>query len=399
MPRNRQIAIIFVAMEKNRFSNAYRLGVLGGGQLGRMFILEAINYNLGVHIMDANLGAPSAEICTTFTFGDLKDYDQVVEFGRDKDTLTVEIENVNVQALYTLEKEGVSVFPQPRVLEIIQDKGLQKQFYNDKGIPSAPFEFMSEAPNLDELKGKIPFVTKLRKGGYDGRGVQIIRKEEDLKLLFNAPSILEELVPFVKELSVIVARNAQGQTAVFPTVECEFNEANLVEYLFSPAEISEDLEAKAQKIAIEVINALDMIGILAVELFLTASGEILVNEIAPRPHNSGHHTIECNVTSQFEQHLRAVLNLPLGSTEMVCAGAMLNLLGSPDHEGPAYYEGIETAMTLPGVHMHLYGKEMTKPNRKMGHITITGKNIKEVRNTVSLIKGTVRVISEPSDCE
>lgn len=399
MPRDSQIAIIFVAMEKNRFSSAYRLGVLGGGQLGRMFILEALNYNLGVHVMDADLSAPCAEICSTFTFGDLKDYDQVVAFGRDKDTVTVEIENVNVQALYALEESGVAVFPQPRVLEIIQDKGLQKQFYVDKGIPTSPFELLSEAPNLDELKSKIPFVTKLRKGGYDGRGVQIIRKEEDLNALFDAPSILEELVPFVKELSVIVARNAQGQTAVFPTVECEFNEVNLVAYLFSPAEISGDLEAKARKIAIEVINALDMIGILAVELFLTASGEILVNEIAPRPHNSGHHTIECNVTSQFEQHLRAVLNLPLGSTEMIRAGAMLNLLGSADHAGPANYKGIEAAMAHPGVHVHLYGKEITKPNRKMGHITITGTNLQEVRNTVSHIKGAVEVITDTSDCE
>jgi len=363
-----------------------------------MFILEAINYNLAVHIMDADLGAPSAEICSTFTIGDLRDYDHVVAFGSDKDTVTVEIENVNVQALYTLEEKGVSVFPQPRVLEIIQDKGLQKQFYMDQGIPTSPFELLSEAPNLEELKNKIPFVTKLRKGGYDGRGVQIIRKEEDLNTLFDAPSILEDLVPFVKELSVIVARNAQGQTAVFPAVECEFNEANLVAYLFSPAEITEDLEAKARKIAIDVINALDMIGILAVELFLTESGEILVNEIAPRPHNSGHHTIECNVTSQFEQHLRAVLNLPLGSTEMVSAGAMLNLLGSEGYEGPAYYEGIETAMAYPGVHVHLYGKERTKANRKMGHITITGANLEEVRNTVAQIKGAVQVICDTSNC-
>ncbi|OFZ61080.1 MAG: 5-(carboxyamino)imidazole ribonucleotide synthase [Bacteroidetes bacterium RIFCSPHIGHO2_02_FULL_44_7] len=384
-------------MKKNRFSNAYRLGVLGGGQLGRMFILEAINYNLAVHIMDADPGAPSAEICSTFTIGDLRDYDQVVAFGKDKDTVTVELENVNVQALYTLEEKGVLVFPQPRVLEIIQDKGLQKQFYIDRGIPTSPFELLTESPNLEELKHKIPFVTKLRTGGYDGRGVQIIRKEEDLNTLFDAPSILEEIVPFVKELSVIVARNAQGQTAVFPTVECEFNEANLVAYLFSPAEITEDLKTKAQNVAIDVINALDMIGILAVELFLTASGEILVNEIAPRPHNSGHHTIECNVTSQFEQHLRAVLNLPLGSTEMVSAGAMLNLLGSEGHEGPAYYQGIETAMAHPGVHVHLYGKERTKANRKMGHITVTGRNIQEVRNTVSQIKDTVQVISDTSD--
>jgi 5-(carboxyamino)imidazole ribonucleotide synthase len=381
-------------MEKNRFSKAYRLGILGGGQLGRMFIQEAINYNLGVHIMDGDPGAPSAEICASFTIGDINDYKQVVRFGSHMDTLSVEIENVNIEALYALEEKGVKVFPQPRVLEIIKDKGLQKQFYRDHGIPTAEFECIDPETDPANFLEKLPFVTKLRTGGYDGRGVEIIRRAEDLVRMFDAPALIEELVPYTKELSVIVARNARGETAVYPTVECEFNEANLVAYLFSPAEISPETEAKARKVAIDVITALDMIGILAVEMFLTAEGEILVNEIAPRPHNSGHHTIECNVTSQFEQHLRAVLNLPLGNTEAIRAGAMLNLLGERGYEGPAIYEGIERVMALDNVHLHLYGKEQTRFNRKMGHVTVTGKNMDEVRATVSKIKGQIRIISE-----
>lgn len=382
-------------MEKNRFSSAYRLGILGGGQLGRMFIQEAINYNLGVHVMDGDPGAPSAEICASFTVGDINDFKQVVRFGSTMDTVSVEIENVNVEALFALEERGVKVFPQPRVLEIIKDKGLQKQFYRDHGIPTAAFELISPETDQANYLDRLPFVTKLRTGGYDGRGVEIIRRSEDLARMFDAPALIEELVPYTKELSVIVTRNERGETAVYPVVECEFNEANLVAYLFSPADISEEAEAKARKIALDVIAALDMIGILAVEMFLTEEGEILVNEIAPRPHNSGHHTIECNVTSQFEQHLRSVLNLPLGNTEAVRAGAMLNLLGAEGYEGPAVYEGIEDVMGLANVHIHLYGKEQTRYNRKMGHVTVTGKNMTEVRGTVDQIKGRIRIISDP----
>lgn len=393
MPSLCEIAIIFARMEKNRFSSAYRLGVLGGGQLGRMLIQEAVNYNIGVHIMDNDLTAPGAEICTTFTLGDIRDYNQVLDFGKSMDTLTVEIENVSIEALYHLEKEGVKVYPQPHVLETIKDKGLQKEFYSRHGIPTAPYEFLEPDADRETLKQKLPFVTKLRTGGYDGRGVQIIRTEADLEKLFDAPAILEELIPFSKELSVIVARNASGDMRVFPAVECEFNDANLVAYLFSPADISQETEERAREIALRVIRELDMIGILAVEMFLTTDGEILVNEIAPRPHNSGHHTIECNVTSQFEQHLRAVLNLPLGEAEATRAGAMLNLLGEDGHSGPARYEGIEEALRFPGVHFHLYGKETTKPNRKMGHVTVTGKTMHEVRSVVESIKGLVRVVS------
>ena len=380
-------------MEKNLIGSEYRLGILGGGQLGRMFIQEAINYNIHVHIMENDENAPSAASANTFTKGDINNYDDVIAFGQNLDTLTVEIENVNIKALYELERRGVKVFPQPRVLEIIKDKGLQKQFYKNNNIPTSNFELLPANPNKSELASKIPFVQKLRTGGYDGKGVEVIKSESDLEKAFTEPSIAEELVPFTKELSVIVARNENGQTAVYPTVECEFNDVNLVEFLFSPAQISTEIEEKATILAIDVINKLEMVGILAVELFLCENGELLVNEVAPRPHNSGHHTIECNITSQFEQHLRSILNMPLGSTDITQSGVMLNLLGSEGHQGQAVYEGLFDIMSMKGVHVHLYGKELTKPNRKMGHITIAHKSMPEAIKMAKVIKNQIRVVT------
>ena len=381
-------------MEKEVIGSTHRFGILGGGQLGRMLIQEAISYNIHVHTMDGNPTDPSASIATTHTVGDIKAYADVINFGKDMDVLSVEIENVNVDALKELEVQGVKVFPQPRVLEIIKDKGIQKQFYLDHDIPTSAFELTTEKTDEAYYKSKLPFVHKLRTGGYDGRGVQLIKTEEDLKNVFNAPSVLEELVPFEKELSVIVARNEKGETAVYQTVECEFNEANLVAFLFSPANITNDIEKRATKLAIDVINKLEMVGILAVELFLLQDGTILVNEIAPRPHNSGHHTIECNVTSQFEQHMRSVLNLPLGSTEMIREGAMINLLGEPGYAGLAKYEGLKDVMSMSGVHVHLYGKKDTKPNRKMGHITVAQSTIDEAKRVANEVKGKIRVIAD-----
>ena len=380
-------------MKKEVIGSIHRFGILGGGQLGRMLIQEAISYDIHVHTMDLNSTAPSATIATSHAVGDIKAYDDVLRFGKDKDVISVEIENVNVEALKELEANGVKVFPQPRVLEIIKDKGIQKQFFLDNNIPTSPFELTTDATDHDYLASKIPFVHKLRTGGYDGRGVELIRKTEDLKNTFKAPSILEELVPFQKELSVIVARNESGETAVYQTVECEFNEVNLVAFLFSPADITSEIEQRATKLAIEVINKLEMVGILAVELFLMEDGTLYVNEVAPRPHNSGHHTIECNVTSQFEQHMRSVLNLPLGSTEMIREGAMINLLGEAGHTGRATYEGLEDVLRMPGVHVHLYGKVDTKPNRKMGHITVAHKNLIDAKRIASDVKGTIRVIA------
>lgn len=378
-------------MRKNLIGEAHRLGILGGGQLGRMFIQEAISYNIQVHIMDKDETSPCYLIASSFKKGDITDYHDVLSFGQKLDALTVEIENVNIEALYDLEKQGVTVYPQPRVLEIIKDKGLQKKFYIENNIPTAPFITMEKGHDKSAIAARIPFVQKLRKGGYDGRGVTIIKTVEDMNTIFEEASIIEELIPFSKELSVIVARNKQGETVVYPTVECEFNEANLVAYLFSPADIESTIEQKAAEIAIDLINKLDMVGILAVELFLTQDGELLVNEIAPRPHNSGHHTIECNVTSQFEQHLRSVLNLPLGSTELTRYGVMLNLIGKEGYSGVAIYEGLNEVLNEDDVHVHLYGKKVTKPFRKMGHITVASATMDKAKKIAATVKDKIEV--------
>jgi len=380
-------------MERNVTGNNYRLGILGGGQLGRMAIQEALNLGIDIHIMDPDPNAPCSKIASTFTCGDIQDFDAVYTFGKTMDTLTVEIENVSIEALYKLEAEGVHVFPQPRVLELIKDKGTQKEFYTNQNIPTAPYILWTADQGMETILPHIPCAQKLRTGGYDGKGVQIIRNEKDADNLFEAPCVVEELIDFEKELSVIVARNHMGEIASYPAVECEFNDANLVEFLFSPASITEEIEQAAQNLAIDVITKLDMVGILAVEMFLTKSGKILVNEIAPRPHNSGHHTIECNECSQFEQHLRTVLDLPLGSTKMVRSGAMLNVTGEAGFSGEAVYRNYNQLLSFGGVHLHLYGKTTTKPNRKMGHITVSGDTMDEVHEKVNQIRGLFKVVS------
>ena len=370
-----------------------RLGVLGGGQLGRMLIQAANDLNIHIHCLDPDPNAPCSEIAHSFSCGSLTDFNTVLNFGSDKHLITVEIENVNVEALIELEKKGVKVFPQPNVLKLIQDKGLQKEFYLKNNIPTAAFELISSKAEL-LLKTDFPFVHKLRTGGYDGKGVKIISNLSEAEQSFDAPSVIEEKIDFQKELSVLVARNEKGEIKTFPLVECEFNpEANLVEFLFSPAEVSPEIELKAKEIASQLIEKLNMVGLLAVELCLTKSNELLVNEIAPRPHNSGHHTIECCTTSQFSQHLRAILNLPLGDTSLIQAGAMINLVGEKEFNGPVIYDGLENLLSIPGVFPHLYGKEISKPFRKMGHITITGKNINELKAKRDKIKGLIRVIS------
>jgi 5-(carboxyamino)imidazole ribonucleotide synthase len=379
-------------MKKQWNGNQYKLGMLGGGQLGRMFIQEALNYDVHVHCIDPDPAAPCSLIASSFTVGSLNDYDAILAFGADKDVITVEIENVSIEALVELEKQGKKVFPQPRVLATIKDKGTQKAFYDQHQIPTAPFKLVRNKAELVANCPEFPFVLKLRTGGYDGKGVQIIRSKQDLQTAFDAPCVIEEMIPFSKELSVIVARNESGQTAVYPTVECEFNPvANLVEFLFSPADIPQEIEKKAEEIALQVIDQLQMVGILAVELFLTETGEILVNEIAPRPHNSGHHTIECCYTSQFEQHLRSIVNAPLGSANLIVPGVMINLLGEENFEGDAMYEGIEEVMSWPGVAVHLYGKQKTKGFRKMGHVTIYGANLENCKSLGRKVATTLKI--------
>ena len=370
------------------------IGILGGGQLGRMMIQSAINLNLQISVLDPDKNAPCKHLVKKFSHGSLTDYDTVYAFGKDKDLITIEIENVNTEALKALEKEGKKVYPQPHIIELIQDKGSQKMFYQRNNIPSPDFFLVENKAQIGKYANYFPFFQKLRKGGYDGKGVTKLVSPHHLDKAFEEPSVLERLVDFDKELAVIVARSESGEVKCFPVVECEFNpEANLVEFLFSPANIKKTVEKEALRIAAEVAEKLGIVGLLAVELFLTKDGKVLVNEIAPRPHNSGHHTIEANVTSQFEQHLRAILNLPLGDTAIVKAGVMVNLLGDFGYEGPAVYQGLEDVLKFSGVYIHLYGKLSTKPFRKMGHVTIVDEDILKAKQKAKLVKHTLKVIA------
>jgi 5-(carboxyamino)imidazole ribonucleotide synthase len=371
------------------------LGVLGGGQLGRMLIQSAISYNQDIHILDPDPNAPCKDLAQQFTVGSLKDYAAVYAFGKDCDVITVEIEAVNTQALQKLADEGKKVYPQPHLLALIQDKRSQKQFYLDHGIPTADFILTDNKADVMANASFLPAVNKLGKEGYDGRGVQVLRTAADLDLAFDAPGLLEKLIDFDKEIAVTVARNARGEVIAYPAVECAFHPtANLVEFLFAPAAISPAIEQKAQAIAKDLILKLDLVGILAVELFVTRTGEVLVNEIAPRPHNSGHHTIEANFTSQFEQHLRAVMNWPLGDPTLRCPAAMINLLGEPGYEGAVLVEGMDQALAEKGVYLHLYGKKNTKPFRKMGHVTLLGEDIQEVKAKANRIKALIKIKSQ-----
>jgi 5-(carboxyamino)imidazole ribonucleotide synthase len=369
-----------------------KLGILGGGQLGRMLIQEAVNFNIHISVLDPSDNAPCAALANTFVVGNFNDYQTVLDFGKTVDVLTIEIEHVNIEALEELERFGKKVFPRPSALRTIQDKGLQKQFYKTNNIPTAPFHLIDNAEEALLFKEKGPFMQKLRKGGYDGKGVTPLRTEAEFKSAFNTPSVLEEFVPFVKELAVIVARNESGELATFPLVEMEFNsEANLVEFIFSPANVNVEIENNAKKIATDIANKLEHVGLLAIELFLTEDGNLLVNEIAPRPHNSGHHTIEACFVSQYGMHLRAILNMPLGSTNLRTPAVMINLLGEKGFEGKARYENIEEVLHTEGAYIHLYGKEDTKPFRKMGHITVCNTNLEEAKDTARKFLKNVKV--------
>lgn len=370
------------------------LGVLGGGQLGRMLIQSAINYNQDIHILDPDPDAPCKDFAQEFTIGSLKDFDIVYAFGKKCDVITVEIESVNTEALGKLEQEGKLVYPQPHILRLIQDKRAQKEFYKANEIPTADFILTENKAEVIKNSDFLPAVNKLGKDGYDGRGVQVLRSPDDLGKAFDAPGLLEKLIDFDREIAVTVARNANGDLAVYPSVECAFHPtANLVEFLFAPADISEEIEKKACEIAKKIILKLNMVGILAVEMFVTKEGEILVNEIAPRPHNSGHHSIEANFTSQFEQHLRAVMNWPLGNTELRCPAAMINLLGEAGFTGPVLVEGKDQVMAEKGVYIHLYGKKITKPFRKMGHVTLLDDNVDNLKKRAQRIKEVLKIKS------
>ncbi len=375
------------------YQNNFTLGILGGGQLGRMLIQSGIDLNISFSVLDPDANAPCSQLAP-FQVGKLTDYDTVIQFGKTCDLITIEIENVNTKALAELEKRGKKVFPQPSIIELIQDKRLQKQFYLDNEIPTAEFILTENKSDVMKLRSFLPAVNKLGKEGYDGRGVQILRKDEDLENAFDAPGLLEKLIPFDKEIAIIVAKNENGDIVSYPAVEMEFHpEKNLVEYLFAPADLNEAIQQKADQIARKVIERLGLIGILAVEMFVTKEGEVLVNEVAPRPHNSGHHTIEANETSQYEQHLRAILNQPLGSTRMHSPSIMVNLLGEDGFTGEAKYKGMEKVLAIGGVHVHLYGKKITKPFRKMGHVTIVDNDMESLRKKANFVKDNLKVIA------
>ena len=382
------------------FSSNFTLGILGGGQLGKMLLTETRKFDITTKVLDPSADAPCRIACNTFIQGALTDFDTVYNFGKDVDVLTIEIENVNVDALKKLQSEGVKVYPTPQTIELIQNKATQKQFYATHNIPTASFHRFESLANLQQAVANqeitLPFVWKSARFGYDGNGVKIVRQLPDLSLLPEGECIAENLVPFAKELAVIVARNVSGEATTYPVVEMEFHpEANQVEYVLCPARISEEIAQKARAIAVQVAEAFQVVGLLAVELFLTAEGEVLVNEVAPRPHNSGHYSIEAAYTNQFEQHLRAILDLPLGNTDSKVAGVMVNLVGAEGYQGDVIYENIEQILAMEGVTPHIYGKRETRPFRKMGHVTIVNKDIEKARAIAEKVKQTIKVIATP----
>ncbi|MBK9096786.1 MAG: 5-(carboxyamino)imidazole ribonucleotide synthase [bacterium] len=375
-----------------------KLGIIAGGQLGKMLVLAASNWNVNTYIMDKDEHCPASASCSFFFNGDPLNFDDVYEFGHLVDVVTLELENVNVEALKKLKSEGKKIIPDPDKLEIIQDKGLQKQFYDKINVSSSSFTLFDKKQDIinsiNSEKLSYPFIQKLRKGGYDGRGVSIIHSKDDLDILLDGASEVEKYIEIDKEISAIVARNQSGEVKCHPTVEMEFNPtANLVERLICPSTLPAEIENQAEDIAIKIITELNLCGLLAVEMFVDKNKKIWVNEIAPRPHNSGHHTIESAITSQFEQQLRAIFNLPLGSTKLKLPAVMINLLGEPGYEGKVRYEGLTECMAIEGVKIHLYGKKITKPFRKMGHVTVLAPTIEEAKTKADFVKQKMKVVS------
>ncbi|MDR5591727.1 5-(carboxyamino)imidazole ribonucleotide synthase [Christiangramia sp. SM2212] len=383
----------------NYFSSDFKLGILGGGQLGKMMLYETRKYDIQTLVLDPSNEAPCKISCNYFEQGDLMDYDTVLNFGRKADVVTFEIEGVNVDALKKLESEGIKTYPSANTLEKIQNKAVQKKFYEEKNIPTADFEVFDTLKELNQAiengKIEIPFVWKGATGGYDGKGVSVIKKTEDLNSLPEGECVAEKLIPLKNELAVIVARNPSGEMKTYPVVEMEFHPTvNQVEYVICPARIDEKVAELARKTAEKVSEAFEHVGLLAVEMFQTEDDRILINEVAPRPHNSGHYSIEASYTNQFEQHIRAILDLPLGNTDSKVGGIMVNLVGDKDHEGDVVYKNIDEIMKMDGVTPHIYGKKATRPFRKMGHVTIVDKDLDKARKVAEKVKNSIKVISK-----
>ncbi|SHG45678.1 5-(carboxyamino)imidazole ribonucleotide synthase [Flavobacterium micromati] len=382
----------------NYFSSDFKLGILGGGQLGKMMLFDTRKFDIQTYVLDPSDEAPCKIACDKFVKGDLMDFETVYNFGKLVDILTFEIELVNLEALVKLEEEGLKVYPSPKTLKLIQNKGVQKDFYTKNAIPTANYQRFSDLKALIvsilDAKITLPFVWKCTEFGYDGNGVKVIRQISDLDNLANVECIAEEMIPFKNELAVIVCRSPTGEIKAYPVVEMEFHpEANQVEYVICPARIGDEVSEKAKTIALHVSEKFNHVGLLAVEMFQTEDDEIIVNEVAPRPHNSGHYSIEASYTSQFENHLRAILDLPLGNTDSKVAGIMVNLVGAEGFSGDVVYENIEKILAWNGVTPHIYGKKQTRPFRKMGHVTIVNKDINEARRIAEDVKKSIRVIS------
>lgn len=383
---------------ENLGASQFKLGIIAGGQLGKMLIQEASKWDIITYVLDSDKNCPAGSIASQFIVGSHLDFESVYQFGKMVDLLTLELENVNIDALKALKAEGLNISPDPEILGVIQDKGLQKEFYQKNGIPTANFKvYRSKDEIVDAVNRcsiRFPFVQKIRKGGYDGRGVVVINSHADLANLLEGPSVVEDKVEVAKEISVIVARNKQGELKSYPVVEMIFDpKANLVDKLISPSSITKEQSEAAVSIACKLADLLNLVGLLAVELFIDSSGEVIVNEMAPRPHNSGHHTIESVMTSQFEQHLRAILNLPLGNTDLKFPSVMLNILGDEGYEGPVLYEGLPQCLAIDGVKIHLYGKKVTKPYRKMGHVTILSDSVEGALKKAEIVKQLIKVRS------
>ena len=383
---------------KNCFSTGFKIGILGGGQLGKMLIQAASAWDIDIYVLDPTDDCPASKLATKFVKGDFKDYESVYNFGKLVDLITIEIEHVNTDALLRLKEEGTTIYPDPQTLKIIQDKGKQKNFFKDNNLKSASYKIYEDQEailsDIENSKLNLPFVQKVCRFGYDGRGVQLVNSKKDLDNLLKGQSIVEDLVDIGKELSVIVCRNKFGEIKTYDPFEMEFNKnANIVEYLISPARIEKNSRQIAIDLAENTIKAFELVGILAVEMFLDKDHNILINEVAPRPHNSGHHTIETALTSQYEQHIRAIMGLPLGSTDLMINSVMVNILGEDGFSGNVVYEGLDKCIKLDGVKVHIYGKKQTKPFRKMGHVTIIDKNIDNALKKADIVKHTLRAVS------
>jgi len=379
---------------KHSTSN-FTLGILGGGQLGKMLLQVTSRLSIKTNILDPSDESPCKNMCSNFTVGNLMDFESVYNFGKECDLITFEIEHVNVDALEKLENEGIKVHPSSSTLRIIQDKSKQKEFFVENKIPTSKFTYYSSLEDLNYSELKYPCVWKKTKFGYDGYGVKILNSKEDLNDLPNTQFIIEDMVPFKKELATTIARNESGDIEIFPVVEMMFNEtSNQVEFVICPAQISSEINERAKEIAIKVSESFKQVGLMAVEMFLTKDDEILVNEVAPRPHNSAHYSIEGCINSQFDQHINSILNLPLGCSKSNVYAIMANLVGDNGYHGEVLYDGVEDAMKIDNVKVHIYGKKQTKPNRKMGHITVLDTNLKEGLKKAQTVKKLIQIKSK-----